>query len=67
MARTLLSSAETALPCPPMRSLAWIPFLRDAALRRRLRLVVARTGDGQPIVVAGTDFERVRQLDRGGR
>ncbi len=27
-------------------------------------LVVARTGDGQPIVVAGTDFERVRQLDR---
>jgi putative ABC transport system permease protein len=27
-------------------------------------LVVARTGTGQPIVVAGTDFERVRQLDR---
>ncbi len=27
-------------------------------------LVVARTGDGQPVVVAGTDFERVRQLDR---
>lgn len=27
-------------------------------------LVVARTGGGQPIVVAGTDFERVRQLDR---
>ena len=27
-------------------------------------LVVARTGDGQPIVVAGTDFDRVRQLDR---
>jgi len=27
-------------------------------------LIVARTGDGQPIVVAGTDFERVRQLDR---
>ena len=27
-------------------------------------LVVARTRDGQPIVVAGTDFERVRQLDR---
>ncbi|PYX32572.1 MAG: ABC transporter permease [Acidobacteria bacterium] len=26
--------------------------------------VVARTGDGQPIVVAGTDFDRVRQLDR---
>jgi putative ABC transport system permease protein len=27
-------------------------------------LIVARTGDGQPIVVAGTDFDRVRQLDR---
>jgi putative ABC transport system permease protein len=27
-------------------------------------LVVARTGDGQPIVVAGTDFDRARQLDR---
>jgi putative ABC transport system permease protein len=27
-------------------------------------LIVARTGDGQPIVVAGTDFERVRQLDK---
>ncbi len=27
-------------------------------------LVVARTSDGQPIVVAGADFERVRQLDR---
>jgi putative ABC transport system permease protein len=26
-------------------------------------LVVARTGDGQPVVVAGTDFERVKQLD----
>ena len=27
-------------------------------------LVVARTSDGQAIVVAGTDFERVRQLDK---
>jgi putative ABC transport system permease protein len=27
-------------------------------------LVVARTSDGQAIVVAGSDFERVRQLDR---
>jgi len=27
-------------------------------------LVVARTSDGQSIVVAGTDFERVKQLDR---
>lgn len=27
-------------------------------------LVVARTREGQPVVVAGADFERVRQLDR---
>jgi putative ABC transport system permease protein len=27
-------------------------------------LVVARTGDGQPVVVVGADFGRVRQLDR---
>src|ERR1700689_382580 len=27
-------------------------------------LIVARTSNGQPIVVAGTDFNRVRQLDR---
>jgi len=27
-------------------------------------MIVARTSDGQPIVVAGVDFERVRQLDR---
>src|ERR1700736_997420 len=29
-----------------------------------LALVVARTSDGQPVVVAGTDFDRVLQLDR---
>jgi putative ABC transport system permease protein len=27
-------------------------------------MVVARTSSGQPIVVSGTDFERVRQLDK---
>jgi putative ABC transport system permease protein len=27
-------------------------------------LVVARTSNGQPVVIAGTDFDRVRQLDR---
>ena len=27
-------------------------------------LVVARTSDGQPMVVAGADFDRVKQLDR---
>jgi putative ABC transport system permease protein len=27
-------------------------------------MIVARTADGQPIVVAGTDFDRVKQLNR---
>jgi len=41
----------------------------DSALAGRgisapFAMVVARTSDGQPIVVAGTDFERVRQLDK---
>jgi putative ABC transport system permease protein len=41
----------------------------DSALAGRgiaapFALVVARTGSGQPIVVAGTDFDRVRELDR---
>jgi putative ABC transport system permease protein len=41
----------------------------DAALAGRgiaapFGLIVARTADGQPIVVAGVDFDRVKQLDR---
>src|ERR1700690_132621 len=43
-------------------------LLRAAVLRGRgvvapFALVVARTSDGEPIVVAGTDFDRVKQLD----
>jgi putative ABC transport system permease protein len=41
----------------------------DSALAGRgvaapFALVVARSGDGQSLVVAGTDFDRVQQLDR---
>jgi putative ABC transport system permease protein len=41
----------------------------ESALGRRgiaapFGMVVARTNDGQPVVVAGTDFARVQQLDR---
>jgi len=41
----------------------------DSALAGRgisapFAMIVARTADGQPIVVAGTDFDRVRQLDK---
>lgn len=38
--------------------------LAGRALVAPFAFVVARTRDGQPIVVAGTDFDRVRQLDR---
>jgi putative ABC transport system permease protein len=38
--------------------------LADRGLAAPFALVVARTTDGQPVVVAGTDFDRVRQLDR---
>src|ERR1700752_2671028 len=41
----------------------------DSALAERgiaapFGLIVARTTDGQPVVVAGVDFDRVKQLDR---
>jgi putative ABC transport system permease protein len=38
--------------------------LRGRGVAAAFALVVARTSDGRPVVVAGTDFERVRQLDR---
>src|SRR5256886_13561266 len=38
--------------------------LSGRGLAAPFAFVVARTGDGQPVVVAGTDFDRVRQLDR---
>src|SRR5579863_786873 len=38
--------------------------LAGRGLAAPFRLNVARTSDGQAIVVAGTDFERVRQLDK---
>jgi putative ABC transport system permease protein len=38
--------------------------LAGRGLAAPFALIVAHTSDGQPLVVAGTDFERVRQLDR---
>jgi putative ABC transport system permease protein len=38
--------------------------LAGRGLAAPFALVVARTSDGQAVVVAGTDFDRVRQLDR---
>jgi len=39
-------------------------FLDGHGVAAPFALVVARTGDGQPIVVAGTDFGRIKRLDR---
>ena len=47
-----------------MRSLRVDSVLAGRGIAAPFGLVVARTGDGQPIVVAGTNFDRVRQLDR---
>ena len=38
--------------------------LRGRGLASPFALIVGRTHDGQPLVVAGVDFDRVRQLDR---
>jgi putative ABC transport system permease protein len=49
----------------PADALAHVEFvLAGRGVVAPFGLVVARASDGQPIVVAGTDFERVRQLDR---
>ena len=49
----------------PADSLAHVDsVLAGRGIAAPFGLIVARTGDGQPIVVAGTDFGRVQQLDR---
>jgi len=49
----------------PANALAQVDsILAGRGIAAPFAMIVARTSDGQPIVVAGTDFERVRQLDR---
>jgi putative ABC transport system permease protein len=49
----------------PAESLARVDsILAGRGIAAPFGLVVARTSDGQAIVVAGTDFERVKQLDK---
>jgi putative ABC transport system permease protein len=49
----------------PADSLAHVDsVLAGRGIAAPFGLVVARTADGQPIVVAGTDFERVKQLNK---
>jgi putative ABC transport system permease protein len=52
-------------PSLPTDSLARVDsILAGHGVAAPFAMVVARTADGQPIVVVGTDFERVRQLDK---
>ena len=49
----------------PANALAQVDsVLAGRGLAAPFAMVVARTSDGQPIVVAGTDFGRVRRLDQ---
>jgi putative ABC transport system permease protein len=49
----------------PMESLSRVDsVLGNRGIGAPFAMIVARTSDGQPIVVAGTDFNRVRQLDK---
>ncbi|HEY6765434.1 MAG TPA: ABC transporter permease [Candidatus Sulfotelmatobacter sp.] len=49
---------------PPDAQMRVETHLHGRGLAAPFALVVARTTGGQRVVVAGTDFERVRQLDR---
>jgi putative ABC transport system permease protein len=49
----------------PASALAQVEsVLRGRGLAAPVALVVSRTHDGQPVVVVGIDFDRVRRLDR---
>jgi len=49
----------------PAKSLAHVDsVLAGRGIAAPFGLIVARISDGQPIVVAGTDFDRVKQLDK---
>ena len=64
MGRTSFSSARDGASLPADALAHVDSVLAGRGIAAPFGLIVARTGDGQPIVVAGTDFDRVRQLDQ---
>lgn len=58
----LVGKNNTSLPADSLSRVDATLGARD--LSAPFAMVVARTSDGQSIVVAGTDFDRVRQLDK---
>jgi len=51
-----------SLPASALTQVEWV--LRGRGLASPFALIVGRRNDGRPLVVAGVDFDRVRQLDR---
>ena len=58
----LVGKDGTSLPLDALSKVDSV--LSGRGIAAPFALVVARTSSGQPIVVAGTDFDRVKQLDR---
>jgi putative ABC transport system permease protein len=58
----LVGRDGSSLPADSLRHMESV--LAGRGVVAPFALAVARTSDGQPVVVAGTDFDRVRQLDR---
>jgi len=58
----LVAKDGTSLPAGTLSQVD--SLLAGRGIAAPIGLVVGRTNDGQPIVVAGVDFERVKQLNR---
>lgn len=58
----LVGKSGTSLPADALSQVDSV--LSGRGIAAPFGLIVARTSDGQPIVVAGTDFGRVKQLNR---
>jgi putative ABC transport system permease protein len=61
VAKTTPNGESSSLPADALSRVE--STLAGRGLAAPVALIVARTSSGQPIVVAGTDFNRVRQLD----
>lgn len=57
----LVSKDGSSLPAESLEHVDSV--LSGRGIAAPFAMIVARTSDGQPIVVAGVDFERIRQID----
>lgn len=63
-ANIIVVSKNGSAPLPANTFARVTSTLAGRGVAAPMALAVARTSDGQPVVVAGTDFDLVRQLDR---